>query len=287
MNRALLAVDWAMASWWALLAGLLLLAVWWRWRTPADRDTIRREFSARLRQRWPGSQVLEDPPWLIVRRSNGGEGRYNLVNLAGDAARARLDSRARQQMYDRWLDGDPERDANAPFEEVRSRVLPRLVTGPQLEQLREMRALPSRELAGADLQVVYVVDSPYSVMFINNEMAEHYGLDSEALHALALENLRPRLPANLVRDVIAERKMIRIMSGDTFEAARLLIVPEHLRDDEEVAAILPDRDILLLAPVPDDEVWQAYGRLAGELTGGEHPLLLRVLRVTATGYELR
>ncbi len=110
-------------------------------------------------------------------------------------------------------------------------------------------------------------------------------LEAAGLHALALENLRKNFPAEAVRKVVEQGEGTALKLGDSYDAARLLLVPEHLRDGEEVAALIPDQDSLVLAPVPGDGDW---GRLReGEqmVLGHGHRLLDRPLRVSRTSIE--
>lgn len=68
---------------------------------------------------------------------------------------------------------------------------------------------------------------------------------------------------------------------DTYDAARLLLVQDHLMPGESVAAIIPDRDTLVLVPLPRDDDWGPLRVLAGRPV--REPLYDRPLRVTFEG----
>ena len=75
----------------------------------------------------------------------------------------------------------------------------------------------------------------------------------------------------------------RVKLMDSFDAARLLLVPQVLEPEEALVAIVPDRDTLFLAPLPRDENWSSLRRLAHATDG---PALLdRPLKVTRVGFE--
>jgi uncharacterized protein YtpQ (UPF0354 family) len=130
-----------------------------------------------------------------------------------------------------------------------------------------------------DLAVVYVIDSPASATFVNAGHLEELGLDAEALHARALANLRKRSPD--LRAAIDQRALAVLKLQDSFDAARLLLLPDTLRDGEEVAAAIPDRDTLAVSPVPKDGDWSRLEKLARTPAGP--PLYPHTLRVSRSG----
>ena len=54
---------------------------------------------------------------------------------------------------------------------------------------------------------------------------------------------------------------------DTYDAARVLLLPERLRADEEAAALIPDRDTCVIAPLPADGDWSELGKAREEPCG--------------------
>lgn len=130
-------------------------------------------------------------------------------------------------------------------------LLPRIVNettfAPEL-----FAKLPHRPLGSTGLHVVYVIDSPRAVAYVQVHEAEQAKLDEPALYERALENLRPRFAGLTVRTALEKEAGVFIKTGDTYDAARLLLVPEHLEAGETLAALVPDRDTLLLSPASED-----------------------------------
>jgi hypothetical protein len=78
-----------------------------------------------------------------------------------------------------------------------------------------------------------------------------------------------------------------IQANDLFNAARLLVLPEFLKPGQELVALIPHRDLLLLAPASllQDENKLREGMRA--LDCASHPPLLdRPIRVSSEGFEV-
>ena len=89
----------------------------------------------------------------------------------------------------------------------------------------------------------------------------------------------------------ALKDVVAVHTGDSFDAARLLLVPEALKPGEAVQAAVPDRDLLILSPVPADGDWtrsRAAAKAAyGDSAPGVPDLLDRPILVTRGGFELK
>jgi hypothetical protein len=167
----------------------------------------------------------------------------------------------------------------------RSRILPRLITEDFFDRVDDEEVLPHRPLGDTGLFVAYVVDSEDSVMYVMGGVAEELGLDEPGLHALALENLGRTFGPEVVRKAIAEPAITTIKCLDSFDAARLLLIPGYLRPGEAIAAIIPDRDTLTLLHLPGDNNWTPLAKLAA-VPASDHLLLDRPLRVTCDGFQV-
>lgn len=122
-------------------------------------------------------------------------------------------------------------------------------------------------------------------MYLTRPHVADLGLDVASIHQRALDNLRPTLPEEAVRNVLEGGRMNLLKLGDTYDAARLLLVPSLLREGEAIAAVVPDRDTLALAPVPADGDWKSFARLSRSRDHAT-PLLDRPVKVTPAGFEL-
>ncbi len=110
------------------------------------------------------------------------------------------------------------------------------------------------------------------------------GMDETALHSRAIDNLSRLWPVEATRQAVENRGVVVTKAHDSYDAARLLLLPERLRDQEEVAAQIPDRDTLVVAPVPADGDWSRLDRLARSTAGPE--LFAGALRVSAAGIRV-
>src|SRR5262249_42003033 len=94
-----------------------------------------------------------------------------------------------------------------------------------------------------------------------------------------------------VRLVLAERQPSILLTRDSFDAARLLLVPALLGEGQELAVLVPVRGGNVLAPLTAAGVWDervAVGRAMGRAlcekanTGSQQPLSPVPLRVSRT-----
>ena len=73
-------------------------------------------------------------------------------------------------------------------------------------------------------------------------------------------------------------------SEDTYAAARLLLIPEQLVPGQLLAAAIPDRDTLVLAPMPLDGDWRLLKKIA-KVPSGE-ALLEHPVKISREGFQL-
>lgn len=102
-------------------------------------------------------------------------------------------------------------------------------------------ALVSRVFA-SDLRVCYVIDDPWSMVFVCRAHLRQWGIDEEALHHLATNNLR-RLGGALPLPGPDDQPVV-LRTGDGYAATRVLLLePEQA---EGLLVALPERDTLWL-----------------------------------------
>jgi uncharacterized protein YtpQ (UPF0354 family) len=260
--------------------GVVLLLV--RHSLRSYRREVRVQFMDWLERHHPNWTVKAlDGHRLSVDIPTLGELTIGLDRLFGQIARTRdRSARARAPHFEAFA--RPLADQVITPEKDAERLRPRLVTPEWLAAVPADQPVVHRPLGDTTLSIAYVLDSPQTVTFVTERQRAQLGLDPEALHQRALENLRPTLPAQVVRSAL-EGKLSTLKSGDSFDAARLLLVPEHLAEGESLAACVPDRDTLVLLPAPDD--WETLVPLAVIVAGP--PLLPRPLCVTRSGVVRR
>ena len=267
------------------LAGIAFIVLAMR----SFRRGVREQFIEYLREAYPQFEVVgQSNAKLDLKIPGGGEGELYLHKLysacAGEKSTDALNRRSIFEHFagailadqeDELRELDPAKDA--------SRVMPRLVTKGFLEQLPPEADAPSRPLGNTGLFVAYVLDSPQRVSYMARQHVSELQLaDDDELHALALANLRRISSPEFVRGAVEKQSLMVSKNLDTYDAARLLLVPENLRGGEALVAAVPDRDTLALVPLPRD---QAKGfPMTPDNT--DHLLLNKPLWVTRDGIEL-
>ena len=290
---------------------MMLALTWWGWSglvvflvlilgvlaRRAWRATARRELVDHLGRELPDLQITRVHASRLVFTvpgAVGGEGTFYLqrfyaaladcpADQTAEAEAARLDVfKSVAQTLREAANGlalDPVRD--------RPKVLPRLLTDAALAAMRRhqgVAALPSWPSGVAGLSVVLVLDREASVAYLTDTHLRELALaDDEAL-IVAKANLARTFARDTVRSAVADRKSINVVkSFDSFDAARLLLVPDYLEEGESIAAMIPDRDTLVLIAPPADGDWTPHRTLAKNAAGD--PLWTEPLLVTARGID--
>lgn len=278
-------------AWWKwplLIVGGFVAAAWVALKS--YRRSVRKNLVRYLRENHPEIEIVsEHSDHMIFRMGKVNNGRMNLHNLFSQIAAAKAktpeDERAIFKTFVTALMENLERLSRPmSLESDGGFLLPRLVDGATLASLQAGAKVVHQPLAGTGLSVVYVRDSEKAVSYLHETALAELQLDISALHERALANLRKKTSADFARGALDGNSLLLLKLGDTFEAARLLLVPEQLRDGEALAAVIPDRDSLGIAPVPSDGNWTGLAKLSRTAAGPR--LLPRPLKVTQNGFEL-
>ena len=267
---------------WAVAVPFVLFMLLWLARR-AFRRAVRREFVSFLQETMPGVKVKSESEGALVVEVNGSDGTFHLWNLYSAAAAAPATPEGRRDVFSRFADGarQAEADATLRLETHGDRIRPRLLSASMLSGMpAEVARAP---VPGTPLHVVYVLDSESSVQYLTDAHLKDLGLDAAGVHDRALQNLKRVFPPDPVRDTILKKTVTMVKTGDTYDAARLLLVPGYLQEGEVLAAGVPDRDTLFLTAPPPDGDWSAIQKLARAAAGPQ--LLDRTLRVTRAGFE--
>jgi hypothetical protein len=286
---------------------MMLALTWWGWSGLIVAVVI--ILGALARRAWRGTVRLElvdylhrEVPELTITRVHadrliftvpgGGEGILHLQRFysamadcptaqtaEAEAARLSVFATLRQTLREAaaGLVLDPVRD--------RARVRPRLLTDAALAAMRrlpEAAALPVWPCGVSGLSVVLVLDREASVAYLTDVHLGELGLAHDEALALAKANLAGTFARDTVRQAVAEGKSISVVkSCDSYDAARLLLVPDYLEAGESIAALIPDRDTLVLIAPPADGDWTSHRTLARNAVGD--PLCTEPLLVTPQG----
>jgi hypothetical protein len=276
---------------WVLVVLLLVIAAavrsfYSRWRGMCR--GIRGDLTAFLKERYPEVTVLrEEMGNLVVRTPDGEERVWEMADLYAEVARLPgmgADPQARARLYQQAADAFfPGGTGGGPLslETHGPRIRPQLVPAAALEG-QEGAAVLRTEIAGLGLAAVYQLGG----RFLTEEDRAQLGVELTRLHALALENLRQRFPAEMVAAASQSESGSAVQLGDSHDAARLLLVPEHLGPAQSVIALVPHRDLMVLLPASqaqDPEKLQEGLKL---LECDHPPVLSRPVRVTSEGFRL-
>jgi hypothetical protein len=255
------------------------------------RKGIRREFIDFLRAEAPELEVIGETKNELTLKVNGSEEvRAFLHNIYTMAGHLKIDDvEGRKKVFAQSLKAfresqtvaqvDPERD--------RARLLPRLLpAGAAANMSRQAggATLPAISSGIPGLEAVFVLDSENSVLYLDEDRMRQLDLNLEKTLLLAKENLRRLFPEEVVRRTLQEHSLSTVKSLDTFDAARILLVPEYLKEGERLAAVIPDRDTLVLMDVPQNGNWQPLRDLA-KITDRD-PLFQEPILVTQEGFTL-
>ncbi len=291
-------------SWgWAILALAAVVAVraglfYSRFRRMCR--LVREELTERLQREHPEIRVEgERLGNLVVRMPDGTERLWEMTDVYGAVAHLPgmgSDPADRAKVYDGAIEmlvraaptpTDPvTRATHEPY------LKPQLVPVAALGEQSAGEALPYHELPDLGLAIIYVLDLPLRRRPITEADRDSLGMELRDLHLAALDNLRGSLPREMVAGVLEEGSGAASQAGDTFDAARLLLVPELLQPGEELLALIPHRDMLLLLPASlreePEKLEEGLRALQGEHSPecSHPPLLDRPVRVTAEGFEI-
>ena len=256
----------------------------------AWRRSVRRELCDLLREGHPEVAIVsESQASLELKTPDGGSGTLYLGNLYAGLAAGPSDPEARREAIRSFLESALSQRAEASqplrLDVHGDRLLPRLQPEGFLAQAGAEDTLLQVPSGISGLVTVFVLDSEQSVMYLTLSRLAELGIDTAALAERALANLRRKTPDSPVRDAVERGHVVMLKAGDSFDATRLLLVPEMLRDGEQLAAVIPDRETLGLLPVPPDGDWSGIRKLA-RAPASPYTLLDRPLRVTNAGFEI-
>jgi len=288
---------------WFALQAVVMAMIWWKWllvvlgvlialiwlRTKAYRRSIRKNLILYLQEAHPELEIIsEHSHHLIVRSEKLEPSQMNLHNLFSQVILARATPDQQRAIFKTFVSALMENMARASrpmsLAEDGDFLLPRLLNAADLASMLRNGKLIHRPLEGTGLSVVYVRDSEQAVNYLLEDSLGELQMDAAVLHERALANLRKKSPPGFARAAVDDSKVSVFKFGDTFDAARALLIPEQLREGETVAVVISDRDTLGIMPPPPDGDWASLARLARAVDGP--PLLNRPLKVTSRGFEL-
>lgn len=279
------------------IAALPVLVVWLfysRFRKMCR--AVRQEIGQYLREQHPEFEVVgERQGNLVVRHKDGAERVWEMADVY--AAVGRLpgmgaDPAARRGIYARaveqFLNPKPDRSQPLSLATHGDSIKLHLVTAEFLKQATHPSGIPHMPVPGlGGLLAVYLLDLADGLCYLSEKDRGLLGIDTAEMHRLALEHLRRDFPRQMVSDVLTGGNPSAIQFQDSLNATRLLLIPECLQQNEELIALIPHRDMLLLLPAAMRQEPGKLEQAVQTLECGNHPRLLdRPVRVTRDGFEV-
>lgn len=276
-------MNWDFALWVLLAVAGFFLAPLWAVR--AMRAQVRREMVEYLRETLQDAEIADEEDGGIDLKTAKHDVQINLENLFRMVLALRPNTReSRRELYERFTASlrSPDNLEHLTIEEHGPRILPRIVNHDFLHEVENHTLLPMRAIGFTGLSVAYILDSEHYVTYLSRQHTESLGLDDRALHELALSNLRKIFKPEAAEAAFKGQAISVVQTFDDHDAARMLLVPEHLSEDQTLAAFIPDKGTLILAPAPVDGDWAALHKFDIGIT----PLYDRPLKITHHGISV-
>jgi uncharacterized protein YtpQ (UPF0354 family) len=273
--------------WWGwIVIGLVAFVLLGRRAAASYRAGLRRELREYLQESRPDLKVVEETndAFQLADAEGQDAGTLFLRRLYVEAPREEEHKRA---LFEKLVATLSENDAVMNLSpDHRERVMPRVITERMLTALRQQigQDFPAVSLNVGGLSAVFVLDSENSVAFLGANQLAQLDLDTESALSTAKENLARSFGPRAVRQAVEDGQLHVIKSFDTYDAARLLLVPGYLQTGETLVAMIPDRDTLVLTPPPGDGNWASFRKLAKNAAG--EPLYASPLLVTPDGLSV-
>ena len=258
--------------------------------------SVRTEIGQYLCENHPEFKVVgETQGHLLVRHKDGAERLWEMTDVyvaVGVLRQKGIDAAARQRIYARAVEQllNPEPDTSQPLSMAThgDSIMLHLVTAECYKQIASPSGIPHTPIPGLDgLLAVYLLDVAGSPPYLSENDRKVLGIDTAEMHRLAIEHLRRGFPRQLVEGALAGGNAAAIQIQDSFNAARLLLLPEFLQQNEELLALIPHRDILVILPAAARHEPATLDDALKAFECDNHPRLLdRPIRVTHQGFEI-
>ncbi len=275
---------------WAVVV-VVLLALLVRGALRWTRRRIRDRFVQFLQERHPEMEVVKvTDDAVLTRTERHGETVINLRTIYSNVLSS--DARTPEDelpIFEAFMAAFAEHDRAAQeplsLEACTDRLMPRLVPKGFYDRFPQGAGAPCTPVESLGLDIVYVLDAADSVRFLTRADLDELALTLEQLHDRSMENLRGTFPTSPVEEALAEPALVAVKNMDSYDATRLLLVPEYLQPGQELAALIPDRDTLVLVRVSPDFDWRKLDKLARTPASGK-VLLSRPVKVTHEGFQI-
>lgn len=260
---------------------------WFDWLFgPPTEAKFAQLFSAELQKAGETRPIRFDPDefQLVITEEGDQSGLINLRNFYSEFCNLSPADRKRYLPETIQAILAPREDLPEDFEEAKAHLRPKIWARAGIEhtnlqarlQGRHKLELPQYEV-GSHLLASLVYDLPRSVRSISPEELENWGTSYYEAIEIATQNLiESRFSYAKVGDGLYVSS-----TGDSYDASRILLT-EFIRSLEvqgDIIAMVPNRDMLLVAGADDDQALEAMITLAEQAVEGPRPLASTPLRL--------
>lgn len=237
---------------------------------PMDSAAFTEHVANRVRAAVPGIEVtVVGDLELAIRTGDDGNNRAFLNNayqmFLGESPKYR------DALVDRFVQSFAE--AAKGLERSADAIIPVIKDRAWLAETREsMRKMGTdaqedhvHEDLNDELVVVYAIDTPSNIAYLNPDELDKLGVKREDLRALAVRNLRGLLPGI---DVQRGDKLSMVTADGNYEASLLLFADLWARESERMrgapVTAVPARDLLLFADSADADAVAQLRQVAAQ-----------------------
>lgn len=179
--------------------------------------------------------------------------------------------------------------SDPPLENIRDRIMPMLY--PADVWRSQFPNFVGQPWVG-QMMVLYVVDESHAYWYIRGELLENWGIESDELHQIALDNLEDYFEKNSMELAVAggdaPATIVMPTGPDSYNAARLLSESfrEKLREiiGGTFAVGLPGRDFFVAVGLePTEMLAHVRQKVREDYSRMDHPLYQELLLVSPDG----
>jgi len=179
--------------------------------------------------------------------------------------------------------------SDPPLENIRDRIMPMLY--PKDVWKEQFPNFVGQPWVGR-MMVLYVVDESHAYWYIRDELLDKWGIESDELHQIALDNLEDYFEQNPMELAVAGGEgaatIVMPTGPDSYNAARLLSESFRIKLREVISSTfavgLPGRDFFVAVGLePAEMLTHVRQKVKEDYSRMDHPLYQELLLVSPDG----
>jgi uncharacterized protein YtpQ (UPF0354 family) len=229
------------------------------------------------------------PEYLRIDRPGMGDHQLFLQSLfaAIEGIEGEVTQESRDEVFAKFAESlwSGERLLEMTGDDRLKKVMPRLMHRIQIESMEQQVkiGIPNIPIENTPLCIAFVIDMPQSVAFVNHDILRELGVTLDDLHAAAVEHLDDDRFGEVIRTLEPDT-LGAIKTGDSYDAARALLIPKYLEEGQSILIAIPDRDSLMLLRSQSPGRFELMSKVA-KFPGSDRHLYDGAIEVTAHGFR--